>query len=239
MYSAIAKNKRNTVVHHHRLFLVIIGRIGLLAALARRATTGRSPSSSSCIAAVYAPVQYFVGDPRDAGPVGRHPGPQVRRAAPTTASSRTSAITDGHADAEGVRHQRSGAQRVRHGTRPRARGRSPPTTGPARADDRLASSRACMGHELGHVKQLRHPGLAHRVRARHRGRPHRRTIILLRGSRSSGGRSRSSNAVRRSVPLAHRDRRGRARSLAPLARRSSCRRRCLGSASTSPTRRAR
>ena len=119
MYRAIARNKRNTVFTI-LLFLLIIGGLGWLAAYIYGNLT--IVIVTLVIAIGYALIQYFTADKQAIALSG---AVEIRSKAEHPRLWRTvePLDRDRHPHAEGVRHLGSGAQRVRDGEGPAARGR--------------------------------------------------------------------------------------------------------------------
>ncbi len=141
MYSAIARNKRNTWFILIG-FVLVLGLIGLLA--------GWLAGNNWWITAFI-----LVVSPRGTRPSStswrtvrpwpcREPSRSQQAEAPRYYRTRREPLHhDGHADAEALRRRGSGAQRLRHGTQARGGRAITVTTGLFEHDDRPLSSRAC------------------------------------------------------------------------------------------------
>jgi hypothetical protein len=119
MYRAIAKNKRNTVFII-LLFVLIIGGLGYAAGLIYNSL---SITIIVLVVAIgYAAIQYFAASRLPPGDLdlGRPGDPEGRQSA-ALPHRREPRDHRRSADAEGVHHQRSGPERLRHGSRSAAR----------------------------------------------------------------------------------------------------------------------
>ena len=174
---------------------------------------------------------------RQAGP-GRQPARESRRVRGAAADERRAGAGDRgqHPDAEGLRHRRHGAQRLRDRPRPAARLRRDHDRPPREARPRGAPGR----HRPRAVArpQLRHPVLAARRRHGRRDRAPGRLLPALHVlGRRTGRRAKRSRGRRRRAPGDHVRRRASSWRSSRRSSAASSSWRSAASASTSPTRR--
>ena len=202
----------------------------------RAAGAGAIPALRRCsLAGVSGIGTYFAGDTLVL-PRARRARSTPRRCAAAPERRPRDRDRREHPDAQGLRHRRHGAQRLRHRPRPEARVGGDHDRAPREARPRGAAGR----HRPRAVArpQLRHPLLADRRRHGRRDRAPRRLLPALHVlGRRTGRRASATSSSGGGAPG---DRRSSSRSSSRSSRRSSAgssSSRSAASASTSPMRR--